>query len=103
MINMRSGLAGLACLAAFTAAAPMAQAAEDQAPMVGLANPASQYCDSLGGKLEIRSTLEGQVGYCHLPDGRVVEEWALFRADHPQPDQTDRQDAPPDEADAPED
>jgi putative hemolysin len=35
-----------------------------------IANPAS----------ELRSEPNGTVGYCHLPDGRVVEEWALFRA-----------------------
>jgi putative hemolysin len=30
--------------------------------------------------VELRSEPNGTVGYCHLPDGRVVEEWALFRA-----------------------
>lgn len=48
-------------------------------PKIGMANPASVHCIELGGKLEIRSETGGQVGYCHLPDGRVVEEWALFR------------------------
>lgn len=46
---------------------------------VGLANPASVYCQQQGGKSVIRETAQGQVGDCHLPDGRVVEEWALFR------------------------
>ncbi|GAB5375786.1 MAG: hypothetical protein AcusKO_22480 [Acuticoccus sp.] len=57
-------------------------AAEDAAPKspVGLANPASEYCVSLGGRIEIRMATDGEVGYCHLPDGRVVEEWALFHA-----------------------
>lgn len=49
-------------------------------PKVGMANPASQYCVDQGGKLEIRNETNGQVGYCHLANGRVVEEWALFRA-----------------------
>lgn len=44
-----------------------------------MANPASSYCLSLGGRLEIRKEANGDVGYCHLPDGRVIEEWALFR------------------------
>ncbi|MGQ3675613.1 putative hemolysin [Xanthobacter sp. TB0139] len=102
MIQLRSGLAGLACLAAFTSAPVMALAAENQPPMVGLANPASQYCASLGGKLEMRTTPEGQVGYCHLPDGRIEEEWALFRANHPQPgDQDTPQHKPADNADMP--
>ena len=49
---------------------------------VGLANPASVYCEKLGGKLIIQNTENGQIGMCHLPDGRVVEEWELFRSDH---------------------
>lgn len=51
-----------------------------QPPRIGMPNPASQYCVELGGRLEIRNDTGGQVGYCHLPDGRVVEEWALFRS-----------------------
>lgn len=46
---------------------------------IGMPNPASQYCVDSGGRLEIREGPGGQSGYCHLPDGRVVEEWALFR------------------------
>ncbi|TGE00346.1 DUF333 domain-containing protein [Methylobacterium nonmethylotrophicum] len=44
-----------------------------------LGNPASAYCASIGGRLEIRKGSKGEAGYCHLPDGRVVEEWQLFR------------------------
>lgn len=51
--------------------------------MAGMANPASAHCVKLGGRLEIRDGANGQSGYCHLPDGRVVEEWALFRASNP--------------------
>ena len=47
---------------------------------VGMANPASVYCEEQGGRVEIRQGPNGQIGYCHLPDGRVVEEWELFRA-----------------------
>ncbi|MET4898699.1 META domain-containing protein [Sphingomonadaceae bacterium jetA1] len=47
---------------------------------VGLANPASAYCTKQGGTLEIRKGEAGETGYCHFPDGRVVEEWALYRA-----------------------
>ncbi|MBN8944073.1 MAG: DUF333 domain-containing protein [Rhizobiales bacterium] len=47
---------------------------------VGLANPASVHCGQLGGRLEIVTAAGGgQVGMCHLPDGRICEEWALFR------------------------
>ena len=44
-----------------------------------LANPASENCVKLGGRVELRDEANGAVGYCHLPDGRVVEEWSLFR------------------------
>lgn len=53
-----------------------------QAPIkenVGIANPASTNCVKLGGTLEIVDGEGGQYSLCHLPDGRVCEEWALFR------------------------
>jgi putative hemolysin len=79
---LRSLTAALA-LTALTACAP---ASENPTPQrIGLANPASVYCTQQGGKLEIRNEAAGQVGYCHLPDGRIVEEWALYRAAHPAP------------------
>lgn len=52
-------------------------------PMLGMANPASQFCVQQGGRLRIVRTAQGEVGLCTLPDGREVEEWALFRAHHP--------------------
>lgn len=55
----------------------------DTPKMVGMPNPASAYCVEQGGKLEIRRESAGEVGYCHLPDGRVIEEWTLFRAKAP--------------------
>jgi uncharacterized protein len=45
-----------------------------------LANPASVFCAQGGGKSEIRKGARGQYGVCRLPDGRVVDEWAYFRA-----------------------
>lgn len=47
---------------------------------VGMANPASVHCEKVGGRVEIRKEAGGEVGYCHLPDGRVIEEWKLFRS-----------------------
>ena len=47
-----------------------------------LANPASVFCAQSGGKSEIRKGPRGQYGVCRLPDGRVVDEWAYFRAMH---------------------
>lgn len=67
-----------ACLAV-TACGTSAPAAS---PAVGMANPASVHCARLGGRLVIEGTARGQVGMCHLPDGSVQEEWALYRRDH---------------------
>lgn len=46
---------------------------------VKLANPASSYCITQGGTLSIKSETGGQVGYCTLPNGDVIEEWKLYR------------------------
>jgi putative hemolysin len=45
-----------------------------------MANPASVHCVKAGGRVEIRKEAAGEVGYCHLPDGRVIEEWQFFRS-----------------------
>jgi len=50
-----------------------------QSAPIGIANPASVNCGTLGGTLEITDTPAGQTGYCHLPDGRACEEWGLYR------------------------
>ena len=49
-------------------------------PVVGMANPASVHCVKAGGRVEIRKEAGGEAGYCHLPDGRVIEEWKFFRS-----------------------
>lgn len=60
--------------------APQAEAAQTPAKGIGMANPASVHCQKLGGTLDIRTGKDGgQYGLCHLPDGRVCEEWALMR------------------------
>ena len=42
--------------------------------------PASLYCIKKGGTLSMTHTeKKGDIGYCHLPDGRVIEEWAFFK------------------------
>ncbi|MGS0895513.1 putative hemolysin [Burkholderia stagnalis] len=46
-----------------------------------LANPASVNCVKLGGRHVIRNLPRGQVGMCVFKDGRVCEEWALYRDD----------------------
>lgn len=49
---------------------------------VSLANPASVYCQQLGGITSMAKTADGITGYCALPDGKLFEEWALYRRDH---------------------
>ncbi|WP_180127093.1 MULTISPECIES: I78 family peptidase inhibitor [unclassified Acinetobacter] len=70
----------LAALTAFMAGCSTTQQTETTSEKIGMANPASQYCVEQKGKLEIRDEANAQVGYCHLPNGQVVEEWALFRS-----------------------
>lgn len=48
-------------------------------PSTQIANPASEFCVEQGGEVEIVDEADGQVGYCNLPDGTIVEEWAYFR------------------------
>jgi putative hemolysin len=50
---------------------------------MGVANPASVYCDAQGYDLEIRTNPEtgGQVGYCVFPDGSACEEWDFYRGE----------------------
>lgn len=51
---------------------------------VGLANPASQNCLSLGGSLQIKERGDGgQFGLCYFEDNRACEEWALLRGECP--------------------
>jgi putative hemolysin len=51
---------------------------------VNMANPASVYCHQSGGKLSVIDTASGKTGYCTLPSGELVEEWTLYKRDHPQ-------------------
>jgi putative hemolysin len=48
-------------------------------PPAAMPNPASANCVEKGGKLDIRTEANGQVGYCKFPDGSECEEWAFFR------------------------
>lgn len=69
----------LAVLAVSVSACSSMQTTDSKQAKLGLANPASQYCVDQGGKLEIVKEANGEFGYCHLPNGEKVEEWALFR------------------------
>ncbi|KJG11753.1 hemolysin [Photobacterium kishitanii] len=55
---------------------------QDEKPIsesVSKANPASVYCADQGGKVVMKQEEKGTVGYCHLSNGKVVEEWILYR------------------------
>lgn len=57
---------------------------------VGLPNPASVNCEQIGGRLDLRTDVDGgQVGYCFLPDGQECEEWALLRGECPLPSEAE--------------
>lgn len=60
-----------------------ASATNEMKPRIGMPNPASKFCLEQGGRLEIRDGANGQVGFCRLPDGRVIEEWEFFHANQP--------------------
>jgi len=47
-----------------------------------MANPASVHCEKMGGKLDIVKGTDGDSGYCNLPGGERIEEWALYRRDN---------------------
>lgn len=42
---------------------------------------AAEYCESIGGETEIQQTRLGTGRYCRLPDGRVENQWKLYRTE----------------------
>ena len=53
-----------------------------QSPVIGLKNPASAFCESNGGRVDIRRNSVGdEVGYCIFPDGSSCEEWSFFNGE----------------------
>ncbi len=70
-------------LGALTACLLTACVAQPQSIRAGLVNPASAYCHVQGGRTLMGYTAEGQQGLCYLPDGSLIDEWELYRRDHP--------------------
>ena len=67
-------------IAAATVLAACGTSGKEDAPMVGAANPASEFCVKQGGKSEVKKDKDGaEYALCHLPDGTVIEEWEYFR------------------------
>jgi len=50
---------------------------------IGMANPASVYCQQSGGTRVPVQTPQGVSTQCKLPSGETLDEWALWRRDHP--------------------
>ncbi|MCH4293497.1 DUF333 domain-containing protein [Shewanella sp. 3B26] len=69
---------------ATAAADKMATDAKDAVAAIGMANPAAEYCVKIGGEHKVVKEEAGEVGYCHLKDGQVVNAWDYFRAHHQQ-------------------
>ena len=54
------------------------------APNPNLANPASENCSKLGGKISFsKDGKGGSYGICFFEDNRQCEEWALLKGDCP--------------------
>lgn len=51
----------------------------EKIPKIGMANPASVHCANLNGSTKLTKEPEGQVGWCQLPNGKICQEWPLFR------------------------
>jgi putative hemolysin len=73
--------------AIFSALAVSAYAQPVDETTANAPNPAAVYCIKIGGKLRIEKSPQGDLGICMLPDGTEIEEWELFRRDHPQTQQ----------------
>lgn len=83
---MTPALIPLTLLLATTSAAcaPQDKPNPPAQPVLAMTNPAATFCLSQGGRLVTRKDSKGnETAYCHLPDGRVIEEWAFFRQSHP--------------------
>lgn len=76
---------GTSIIATLTLSACSTPQPQSEMHHVGMANPASVYCEKIGGKSIIKKQQDGDIGYCQFANGQVVEEWDLYRKDHPKP------------------
>lgn len=75
------GAAWLVAAGLFAACAP--QPRQPAPRPAGLVNPATSYCHALGGRTLLGYSAEGREGLCFLPDGTLLDEWQLYRREHP--------------------
>ncbi|MGO4450493.1 DUF333 domain-containing protein [Phyllobacterium sp. TAF24] len=80
--NMTNKVVSAIAFTVFALSACTANEEDIQPRSVGLANPASVYCQSLGGTLLAVFTKDGSSNDCILPNGRRIDEWKLFRQNH---------------------
>ena len=66
----------LPCLLVLAGCSTPSQPEAPKPPQIGMANPASVYCQQKGGTLGVSNN-------CKLPGGETIDEWALWRRDHP--------------------
>ena len=52
---------------------------DESKPVIGMANPASVYCEQVGGQSLIQKTEDGDRGFCKLKDGQLVDEWQYYQ------------------------
>lgn len=74
-------ICALALAAPGAFAQPLPPGQQPSSQQQAMANPASVNCAKLGGRHTTRNLSSGQVGMCVFKDGRVCEEWALYRDD----------------------
>ncbi|PST91236.1 hypothetical protein C9I91_09005 [Photobacterium jeanii] len=47
-----------------------------------MANPSAVFCEEQGGQYFLNDEGEIKAGSCKLTDGKVVEAWEYYRANH---------------------
>ena len=73
----------LPCLLVLAGCSTPSQPEAPKPPQIGMANPASVYCQQKGGTLIPVQTTQGVSNNCKLPGGETIDEWAWWRRDHP--------------------
>lgn len=79
-MKMNLHIVNTAVIAASLLLAACAQ--HDSSPRLNMHNPAADWCIHSGGKLSEVRTEAGVTGYCTLPSGELIEQWALYHRDH---------------------
>lgn len=67
----------LPCLLVLAGCSTPSQPEAPKPPQIGMANPASVYCQQKGGTLIPVQTAQGVSNNCKLPGGETIDEWAL--------------------------